>query len=113
MQYLVKQWRLKSQNIEDKDMQKLWRVDSLYKKLEKFYGTQEFILIASKLEVLDLMGSTDLENRILALQKILQGRTIPEKLNGDILKTIKELEEVITEKIAKREVEKELAHRIQ
>lgn len=112
MQYLVKQWRLKPKYVDEKNLEILWRVDSLYKNVENFYGTQEFIIMASKLEVLDMIGSSNLEDKIFALQKILQGNHT-KRSELEIPQILEELEELIAEKYAKREVEEELKQRIQ
>lgn len=107
MPYLVKQWRLKSKSFTDDDQQILWRIDNLYENVEKFYGTQEFIIIASKLEVLDMISSSNLGDRLMAIKKVLLGKS--SKLESiDIPILLEELEELIAEKYAKRAVEEEL-----
>lgn len=115
MQYLVKQSRQNKleQQFDKKDVQMLWRVESLYKKLEGFYGTQELILRASKLEVLDLMGSDKIEERVLALQVLLKGQPVKFDNKQDISEIIEDLENLVAESYAKREVEEELQNRIQ
>lgn len=114
MQYLVKQSRQnKVEQLNKKNIQIRWRVESLYKKLEGFYGTQEFILKASKLEVLDLMGSDRIEERLLALKTILTGKPAKIEENQDLSQLIEQLEDLLAENYAKREVEEELQNRIQ
>ncbi|NLJ72877.1 MAG: ATP-dependent protease, Lon family [Syntrophomonadaceae bacterium] len=103
----MKQWRLKSKSFTDDDQQILWRIDNLYENVEKFYGTQEFIIIASKLEVLDMISSSNLGDRLMAIKKVLLGKS--SKLESiDIPILLEELEELIAEKYAKRAVEEEL-----
>lgn len=114
MQYLVKQSRQnKLEQFDKKEIQMHWRVESLYKKLEGFYGTQEFILKASKLEVLDLMSSDRIEERVLALQTILKGKPFKFDEEQDMAQVIEHLEDLVAESFAKREVEEELQNRIQ
>ncbi len=114
MQYLVKQWRPKQlKHLDDKNLHMHWRIDSLYKKLEGFYGTQEFILRASKLDVLDLMSSEQLEDKVLALQKILQEKPVIPEHEEDMSQILEKLEDLVAESYAKREVEEELQNRIQ
>lgn len=107
MPYLVKQRRLKSKSFTDDGQQILWRIENLYENVEKFYGTQEFIIIASKLEVLDMISSSNLGDRLMAIKKVLLGNSSkPESIDIPIL--LEELEELIAEKYAKRAIEEEL-----
>ncbi len=57
---------------QSQETQLHWKIECLYKNLGLIYGTQGLILRASKLDAIDLMGSQKLEERVLALQRILQ-----------------------------------------
>ncbi|HZK42888.1 MAG TPA: Lon family ATP-dependent protease [Syntrophomonadaceae bacterium] len=114
MQYLIKQGSKKeSSDCDNKNLSHNWRIESLYKKLEEFYGTHEFILRASKLDVLDLMNSEKSNERVLALQRILQGNMVTIEPLKEMSKTLTSLENLVAENYAKREVEEELQNRIE
>lgn len=92
-----------------------WKVDELFKRLNSFYGAQELVLKASKLDALELMNSNNQENRILALRRILfEDPTInilPRKKR--LLQEIALLEEAFAEIQARRQIEEELQNSIQ
>ncbi len=114
MQYWLKQEQQKQlQQDGDNNLYIHWKIDSLYKKLEGFYGTQEFILRASKLDVLDLMSSDNLADKVLALHKILQEKPVIPENEADMPQVLEKLEDLVAESYAKREVEEEIYNRIQ
>lgn len=90
------------------------QVAALYNLLCDIYGTDKIILKASKLEALDLMRSQDLEDRVLALQKLIfEDPTINDKPKKEeipgILATI---QDEIADYIARRTVEDKLEQKI-
>lgn len=90
------------------------RVDSIYSKLERFYGAKDFVLRASKLDAIDLINSGNLDQRVLALQKIIQkDPTLKQTGEKELGALVKELEDNIIEKFARYAVEEQLEHRIQ
>lgn len=92
-----------------------WAVQQIYKTVESMYGTQELILRASKLDAIDLLQSERIEDRILALQRVLtedptlQQLSYPENLSREIAV----LEEFLAEENARRAVEEELQKRVE
>ncbi|MEN6350205.1 MAG: Lon family ATP-dependent protease [Syntrophomonas sp.] len=112
-QYLVK---YKKRNLEnDQEMQLHWRIEYLYKQLSSIYGTQGLILRASKLDAIDLMSSKQIEDRVIALQRLLQeDPTISElKEEEEMSSTLEHLEDLIAESFARKNVEEKLQQRIQ
>ncbi len=114
MQYQVIKKKKKDLNC-DLRAQLFFRMECLYHKLEDILGTQNMILQASKLDALDLMSSALLEDRVLALQKLLEKDPTITRLTDEeeILKMIDHLEDLVAETHMKRTVEEELHKRIQ
>ena len=85
-------------------------IDALYVVLSNLYGTDKLILKASKLDVLSLMRSEDLGERVLGLQKLVNDDpTDQHQLELDkIPEILEEIEEKIAEVVAKRSVEERL-----
>ncbi len=103
---------------QDKQSQEsllFWKIESLYKNLGKIYGTQGLILRASKLDAIDLMGSQELEDRIVALNRILkEDPTINEvELPDDLDRVLEDIEEKLTELFARKSIEEQIQQRIQ
>lgn len=92
-----------------------WKIECLYKSLGSIYGTQGLILRASKLDAIDLMGSQNLEEKVLALLRILQeDPTINEVDPRDNLGLALEgLEEKLAEVFARKSIEEQIQQRIQ
>ncbi len=112
-QYQVRAIKKKgSQHRQDKLR---WRVESLYERLQQFFGIQEMVLKANKLDAIELMNSDDLEEKILALRRILledptiSGLMHPEQLYLEI----GSLEDIFSELCTRRQIEEELQLSIQ
>ncbi len=90
------------------------QVAALYEILCNIYGTDKVVLRASKLEALDLMRSEKLEERVLALQKLVfEDPTLadlPDK--AMIPEILTAIQEELAEYIARRTVEDRLEQRI-
>lgn len=91
-----------------------YRVDMLYAQLDKIYGTQKLIVKASKLGAVELMNSKQLEERVLALQKLLQEDPTLEIVPSidKMADTIARLEKLTIELCARRAIEEQLQKRI-
>lgn len=112
----MKYYQFKDSNSKDANGEVLdWRVDSLYNKLQRFYGTQELVLKANKLDAIELMNSASLPERILALRRILsEDPTISLLPNSqDLALEISDLEEIFSEQYNRRLIEEDLNHSIQ
>jgi ATP-dependent Lon protease len=99
----------------DKTTQLHWRIESIYKSLDRLYGTQGLILKASQLDAIDLMSSEQIEERLLALHRLLkQDPTImsiePEQ---DYDAMLLGMEEKVAELLARQAIEEEIHERIQ
>ncbi|MGR6837304.1 Lon family ATP-dependent protease [Syntrophomonas erecta] len=113
MLYEVRRREKKDGKQED-NSQLYWRIESLYKSLDNLFGTQGLILRASKLDALDLMSSLKIEDRLLALKKILyEDPTISTVEGQDIAEFLDTMEDKMAEIFARRAVEEELQHRVQ
>jgi len=90
------------------------QVNALYSLLTNIYGSDKVVLKAGKLEALNLMRSDNLEERVLALQKIVFEDPTIEKLPSEqeIPGIIEDVEDEIADIIARRSVEDRLEKKI-
>jgi len=111
--YQVKDVRRAALNAKQNKLQ--WRVESLYNKLHQFYGTQELVLKANKLDAIELMNSDILGDKVLALRRILlEDPTInrlqcPDQLSIEVAA----LEDIFSELYTRRQIEEDLHNSIQ
>jgi len=90
------------------------QVIALYGLLAELYGSDKLVLRAGKLEALQLIRSEKLEERVLALQKLVfedptyDTLPVPEDIPG----ILEEIEEEIADHIARRIVEDQLEKKI-
>lgn len=110
-QPLFKQFMRKKQD----DQQLKIRIDILAKQMEQLYGTQEFIIRASKLDAAELLNSSRCEDQILALHRILRQDPTLAKLPGGkkLTELVGELEDLMADQYARQTVEKQLEQRVQ
>ncbi|MDD4168982.1 MAG: AAA family ATPase, partial [Desulfotomaculaceae bacterium] len=90
------------------------QVAVLYELLSNLYGSDKLVLRAGKLEVLQLMRSDHLEERVLALQKLVFEDPTYDRLPAlaDIPGILEGIEEEIADNIARRTVEDQLERKI-
>jgi ATP-dependent Lon protease len=90
------------------------QVTALYSLLANLYGSDKLVLRAGKLEALQLMRSERLEERVLALQKLVFEDPTYDTLPAteDIPGILEEVEEEIADGIARRTVEDQLEKKI-
>ncbi|OPY58701.1 MAG: Lon protease 2 [Pelotomaculum sp. PtaU1.Bin035] len=90
------------------------QVNAFYDLLANLYGSDKLVLRAGKLEALQHMRSDKLEERVLALQKLVfedpTYDTPPDLVN--IPGILEEIEEEIADKVARRTVEDQLERKI-
>ncbi|MDR7415730.1 MAG: Lon family ATP-dependent protease [Armatimonadota bacterium] len=91
------------------------QVETLLSVLSEVYGPDRLIVKAGKLEALSLMRSPRLEDRVLALQRLVyEDPTIRETPQpAEIPRILSDLKEEIADLIAQRRVEEELERRVQ
>lgn len=91
------------------------QVGTLLSVLSEVYGPDRLIVKAGKLEALSLMRSSRLEDRVLALQRLVyEDPTIRETPHpAEIPRVLAEIKEEIADLIAQRRVEEELERRVQ
>lgn len=97
------------------DQEQLMRqVSVLYGLLANLYGSDKMVLRAGKLGALQLMRSERLEERVLALQKLVFEDPTYDTLPApeDIPKILEEIQEEIADNIARRTVEDRLEKKI-
>ncbi len=114
MQYLIKP--SKKQDLPaDIKLNTSERINALFKQLETLYGTQDFILRASKMDAVDLINSQQDIDRILALQKLLEENpTLNEvETHEDLGGLLDHLDQLIAEKYTYRAMEDQLEQRVQ
>jgi ATP-dependent Lon protease len=99
--------------------QLLRQVAAVFALLSNLYGSDKLVLKAGKLEALKLMRSESLEDRVLALQRIVFEDPTIEKPphRKDLPEALNEIEEEIADLIARRtvedKIEKKIAERMQ
>ncbi|ABZ83592.1 ATP-dependent lon protease [Heliomicrobium modesticaldum Ice1] len=86
------------------------QVDALFGALSDIYGADKLVLRASKLEILPLMRSNQLAERVWALQRLVLQGPAPQKppTAKEIPEILNEIEEEIAGIIARRSVEDKL-----
>lgn len=91
------------------------KVQSLLKQLNKIYGTQKLILKASKLEAVNLMNSNRVEEKVLALQKLLEENPTLDYIPAaqEIPSILSRLEELVSEHHVRQAAEDDLQQKIQ
>lgn len=92
------------------------RVDTLFKEIEKYYGAQELVLRASKLDIVEFLNSGQIEARVMALAKLLDldTDTYTEEIDIDQVYTaLDKLQEKVADMYAGKEVERELKRQIE
>lgn len=97
------------------DPEKLERqVSALLEVLAHICGSDKLVLKAGKLEALGLLKSQNLEDKVIALQRIVfEDPTLDELPEGkDIDTIITEIENEVAEILARREVEERLERRV-
>jgi ATP-dependent Lon protease len=114
MLYLIKQMN-QQESQQDKDLEIEERMTDLFKHLDKLYGTQGFILRASKLDAVDLISSENPQDRLLALQKMLAADPTLNELaaSEEIEEILDHLEDMVADKFARRAVEDKLQKQVQ
>ena len=114
MLYLIKEVNQQERQT-DKEININKRITLLFKQLDVLYGTQGFILRASKLDAVDLINSEQVLDRVLALQKLLQeDPTLSELAAADDLENILDhLDDLVADKYALRAMEDKLEQRVQ
>lgn len=90
------------------------QVTALFGVLSNFYGADKLVLRAGKLEALTLMRSTDLADRVIALQRIVfENPNINERPTYDqIPELLQVIEESLADMLARRSVEAEIEAKI-
>ncbi len=91
------------------------RVGALFSVLSEVYGPDRLVMKAGKLEALSLMRSPRLEDRVLALQRLVyEDPTIEEvPQESEIPRILAEVEEEIADLLAQRRVQEELERKVQ
>lgn len=90
------------------------KITAIFDLLTDLYGSEQLTLKAGKLGALELMGSDDLHENLIALERIVyEDPTIDrEYTTEDIESTIDELEDNLAEQLARRTVEEEIDKKV-
>lgn len=113
-QPMFKQFKRK-QSRQDRPVELTLKVDTLIQQTEQLYGSQDFVIRASKLDAVDLIHSERNEDQLLALHKILREDPTITSLpaNQTVEEVLVELEELIAEQYARQTVARQLEQRVQ
>ncbi|HLV10685.1 MAG TPA: Lon family ATP-dependent protease [Halanaerobiales bacterium] len=85
---------------------------ALYKKVTNLHGRDKFILKASRVDALDMVGSEKIMERLTALERIIYDDPSIEISGGDFEKRVTAVEEKIAELMAERSVERDIEEQI-
>lgn len=100
---------------EGKKEQLHQHVTALFDHLAEYYGTDELVLKAGKLEALDLMESDSIFDQLIALQRIIQEdptvKKAPDKFE-DLNDLLLDLEEKITALFVKKSISERLEEKV-
>lgn len=90
------------------------QVAALFQLLNTLYGTERLVLKAGKFEAVSLMKSDELEDHVLALQRIIYEDPTLERVSRSQMSTVLEdLENLIADRVARRSVEDKIEKKIQ
>ncbi|MDD4802074.1 MAG: Lon family ATP-dependent protease [Syntrophomonas sp.] len=114
MLYLIKDTKQQLE-LQPREVNINRRIADLFKHLDKIYGTQGFILRASKLDAVDLIGSGQVQDRVLALQKILEADPTLNELaaTDEIEEILDHLEDMVADIYARRAAEDKMQQQVQ
>ncbi|ACL71076.1 Lon family ATP-dependent protease [Halothermothrix orenii] len=84
----------------------------LYKKANDYYGKEQFILKAGKVNALDLISSSKLFDKLTALERIIYEDPTIQVGKGNFEERILKLEDKIADMLAERSVEKDIEEQI-
>jgi ATP-dependent Lon protease len=106
-----------SLNVNDREIKRneiKSRIAALYQVFGEIYGSEKMVLRASKLGVLRQIRSNRLGERVLALQKLIQGDPTLEKPPRlqEIPQILDDLEDALAQVVARRLVEEDLERKI-
>lgn len=90
------------------------QVTAIYSLLANLYGSDKLVMKAGKLDALKLMRSKVLEERVLALQRLVYEDPTLDQVpkTGDLTTVINEIEEEIADLIARKTVEEKIEKKI-
>src|SRR5690554_3277731 len=88
------------------------QVAAIYSLLANLYGSDKLVMKAGKLDALKLMRSKNLEERVLALQRLIFEDPTLDSLDREIPEVLNEIEEEIADLIARRTVEEKIEKKI-
>lgn len=99
---------------DERDEKLRRRVNALFSLLSDVYGREKLVLKAGKLDALDLMQSSDVREQVLALERIVfEDPTLEEcPSRHELPGVLDEIEEMIADILARRDVEERLEQRI-
>ncbi len=102
----------KHASINDDDLER--QVEALYNVFSGFYGPDRLVLKASKLNALQLMRSDKVEDKVLALQKlVLEDPTLDTVPSlEEIPEILNDLQEELADNIARRTVEDQIEKKV-
>lgn len=97
----------KDSSIDNQDK----RLKALYKKISDYYGRDRFIIKAGRVDVLDLISSEKIKERLTALERLIYDDP-SQKIEGPVNERLDRLENKLADLLAERSVEKELEQQI-
>nr|WP_018249438.1 Lon family ATP-dependent protease [Orenia marismortui] len=105
---------MQKQNKDQKEQLKN-KITALFDLLSELYGTERLLLKAGKLDILDILESEEIEDQLIALQKIVFDHPMLDKVPEDFskrLELVNELEDNLVENLSKKLVKENLEKKI-
>ncbi len=91
------------------------KISALFDLLLEIYGTDRLLLKAGKLDILDILESEEIEDQLVALQKIILDHPMLDQIPEDFSKKvelIEELEDILVDNLAKKSIKEDLEEKI-
>ncbi len=100
--------------IEASDIQIDQKISALFDLLSELHGSEQLVLKAGKLDALQLMGSNDVKDRLMALERLVYEDPTIEKAytSTDMDTVVDDLQDNLAQQIAKRSIEHEIDARV-
>lgn len=116
MKKLLPWFSKQAQNSFDEQKLKLWerKIKSLYNLLVEVYGSDKLVLKAGKLDALDLVKSSSIEDKLVALQRLVFDDPTIDGVEDllDVPEILNEIEEEIADLLARKKLEKDIEKKV-
>ncbi|WP_027339653.1 Lon family ATP-dependent protease [Halonatronum saccharophilum] len=91
------------------------KITALFDLLSELYGIDKLLLKAGKLDILDILESELIDDKLIALQKLIFDLPIVDDVPKEVeakISLLDDLEETLTDKLAKKSIKEEIENKI-